>query len=278
MVCSVSLPTPKNVEVPPVAIAAAISIGLPVGLDDANRGKVDGDLTLLDGASSVLLRLEVGDGEATIPGEAALRVDGDPDSGNWTEFDLELLLDLFGGQVLWNILQFDTSGVGCLLNFLLLLGGKLGLDGLHVEDLLLGCADGIRITGIVFITLVLLQILKAGLDGRNLVTLDIVFFAGSLLPVAHLGTEIFFLSLDLIVGVPDVITMKHSDVRVSADSIFTNIDAERVENGILLLPLSETFAHLHFGLQDAAIEMLCNGSSVSELDLRHVLTHIDHLW
>lgn len=276
LVPSLARPTPEHIELPLVAIAATIPIPvcLPVRLYDANGGEIDGNLTVLNGASAMLFRLEVGDSKATVPREAALSVFRHPNAGDWTELKLKLFLNFFSCQVLWDVLKLDASRISGLLHLLLLLHCEFGLNGLHVEDLPLRCANSSGITSIILVALVFLQVLKTSLDGSDLLSFNVIFtFVNQL--VAHPSAKIIILSLDLIVGVPHVIAMEHGDVGITADRVFTALTkAKRVENGILLATISVSFGYSILRLQGAAVKVLHDGASISELSFMNRQAHI----
>ena len=200
--------------------------------------------------------LEVDDSEATIF-ENSTHFHGHEATFNWAEL-LDDSIDEFSfSNIAWDVGQLDSSGVGDFLLFLLVLSCLFSHDGLHVENALFGSTD---LEGsILLLTLILLQVLHISLQLSDLVALYVsVSFLS--LPVAHLGSKILLLSLDLEVGMPDIVSVQHSNVLVTTDGIIAFADAERVKNWISKASLSVALCHRHFRLQDASIETLDNGT------------------
>ena len=118
----------------------------------------------------------------------------------------------------------------------------LGLESLGVENALFRLSDGRISTLLILFSLVLLEVLDCGFELGDVSALDIVTTTLGL-PVTHLSTKIFFFSLDLIVRMPDIISVQHSDVGIASDRVSVSADAKRVENRISKSTFSVAFRH-----------------------------------
>lgn len=264
---------PKDVE---VAFVATVTIAvLLVRLADHQRGEAHRDLTLLDSSSRTFRILEVDDGEATIAILAHL-VHGHVATIHRTKLVDDLGQEFILGDVLRDLGQADTLRVRDLLLLLLILLSLLGLESLGVEDTLFGHSDGSLLTSLVFFSLVLLESVHAGLELADLEALNVVLALFSL-SVAHPGAKIFFLGLHLVVGMPHVVSVQHCDVSVASDGIITLTNTKRVENWVSLAAFGVAFGDWDLRLEDAAVEMLDDGASISELNLLHVVSQVENL-
>lgn len=217
--------------------------------------------------------LEVDDGETTVF-KNSTHFHGHEATFNWAELLDDGIDELSFSNIAWDVSQLDSSGVRHFLLFLLVLSCLFGHDGFGVKCAFFRSAD---LKGsILILTLVLLQVLDVGLELSDLVALDVsVSFLS--LSVAHLGTKILLLSLDLEVWMPHVVSVKHSDVLVTSDGIITFADAKRVKNWISQASFSVALCHWHFRLHDARIEMFDNGTRVFKLSLLDRLAQFSYL-
>ena len=76
---------------------------------------------------------------------------------------------------------------------------------------------------------------------------------------------------------PHIVSMKHSDVSVASDGFVTSTDSKRVENRVLLLSLGVGLRHGSLRLQNTAVKVLDDGTSVPELNFLHSFPDIGHL-
>ena len=232
------------------------------------------DLAFKNSLLSRRLILEVYDSEAAI----ANRV---PHLLHWHEATLDLaellhdgLAEEFLGDRAWDLRQPDAFGIWNLLFLLLILYGFPGLEGFCIESALLWACNS-RVLVLLFI-LHFLQVFDLLRKVRDLSALDIVSFA-CVLSVSDLGSQVLFLRLDLKVRMPDIVSMKHCDVSVASDGFVTSTDSKRVENGVLLPSLGVGLRHRSLRLQNTAVEVLDNGTSVPELNFLYGSPDIGHL-
>lgn len=221
--------TTEHVEISPVSVPTAVSPLLLEALHDGHTSEVDSDFTVLHSARSLFSILEVDDGETTI-----FEIVAHLHRHEATLYGAELLDDgldkIFFCDAARDVRQLDSSGVWDFLLLILGFSCSFGNDGFHVENALFGTTN-LR-GSVLVLTLVLLQVLDTGLKLSDLVTLDIaVSFLG--LFVTHLRTEILLSSLlEVEVGMPDVVSVEHSDVLVTPNGVITSADAKRVKNWV----------------------------------------------
>jgi len=203
-----------------------------------------------------------------------MAVHWDPNPCHRAKFQGDFFLDLLWGQILRNILKLDSCGIWGLLYLFLFLRRKSCLDSLRVKTLLFilttKCST---LTSLIFVSLVLSQVLYASLEGCDFCAFDIVITA-LCLPVAHLRSQVFFFSLDLIIRVPYIVAMQHRDILVSANGIFTFTNAKRVKNWVTLFSFRIGLRYLHFRLQNTTVKMLDDRTKIAELNFLDSLTLI----
>ena len=229
----------------------------------------------MDGSRSTFSILEIDDAETTIAVLAHL-VHGHVAAIHGTKLVDDLWQEFFLRDVLRDLGKTDTLRVGDLLLLLLILHSLLGLKSLGVKDTLLGHADGSLLTSFLIFSLVLLKSVNAGLELSDLESLKVVL-ALFRLSVAHPGTKIFFLGLHLVVRVPHVVSVQHCDMRVASDGIIAFTNTKRVENWVSLAAFGVALGNRDIGLEDAAIEVLNDRASISELNLLHIVSQVENL-
>ena len=227
-----------------------------IGLTNRDTSELDSDITILNGLLSLLRSLEIDDSKALVAHGIAHLL-----RRHETALDRSILLDNrlqngLLGTIVWNFGQPDTFRIRYLLLFLLLLSCLLSLKSSCVESALLWTLNcSIR----VFLALHFLECLNLVLQVFDLYAIHIVAFALGL-PVSELCTQVFFLSLDLVVRMPYIISVQHRDMGIASDGLHAGTDAKRVKNGISLSALSVALGHGDLRLQDAAVVVLDNGA------------------
>ena len=269
--CSAAL---EDIEIAPVAIAVPITPLLLVGLSDGYGSEFYRDFTIKNSLLSRRLILEVYDSEAAIANRVPHLLHGHEATLDWAELLHDGLAEELLGDRAWDLRQPDAFGIWNLLFLLLILHSFPGLEGLCIESALLWACNS-RVL-VLLVVLHFLQVFDLLRKVRDLGALDIVSFA-RVLSVSDLGSQVLFLRLDFKVRMPDIVSMEHSDVSVASDGFVASTDSKRVENWVLLLSLGVGLRHGSLRLQNTAVKVLDDGTSVPELNFLHSFPDIGHL-
>ena len=239
-----------------------------------DRAEVDCDLASLNGFLCRRCILEVDDSEAAIAHDSHL-LHRHEDAFDRSKLGNDLLAELSFCHSVRDFCQPDTLGVWNLLLLLLSLFSFLGLESFGVENALFRLSDGRLSTLLILFSLVFLEVLDCGFEFGDVRSFDIVTTTLSL-PVTHLSSQVFFFGLDLIVRMPDIISMEHRNVGIASDRVSLSADTKRVKNRISESTLSIAFRHRELRLQDAAVIVFDNGASISKFNLLNSFTDISN--